>query len=149
MFEHDTTGVTESGDFKPIPAGTYVFRIGEKKVTETRNGDPLVRVELIVNEGRFEGKKVFHQVAFLPKMNDGAGIAKRWLHAIGEEYEGKITVNPSGWSGTVKCDVKIEEYTKRDGSIAKTNRISVVHLPDAESIYEPTEPNTETDDVGF
>jgi hypothetical protein len=129
MFDHNTTGVQESGDFTPIPAGTYTFRIGDKEVQKSQGGYHQVIVWLIVNEGEHEGRRVRHMVTFLPQDNPGAGIAKRWLHAIGEEYEGKITVNPAVWSGVIKCDVKIEQFTKKDGTPGKSNKVTAVHLP--------------------
>jgi len=134
MFNHDFTGVQESGDFSPIPEGTYAFNIGEKETFKTRNGDNCVKVELIVSEGEYSGKKVFHYVTFLPADNAGAGISKRWLHAIGEEHVGKVTINPSEWQGIVTCDVAIEEYTKKDGTQGKSNKVKQVHLPDANDI---------------
>lgn len=150
MFDHDTTGVQESGEFKPMPEGTYTFRIGEKSTQQTRNGDPCVKVELIVHEGEYKGRKVFHFVSFLPKKNDGAGICKRWLHAIGEPYEGKITVNPQNWGGLVTCDVFIDEYEKRDGSKGYSNKISTVHLPDLRTqVTSKSVKDTSTDDIPF
>lgn len=139
MFKHNTTGVNESGDFSPIPEGTYTFRIKKTEIRESSKGDKQVNITLVVSEGKYEGRKVFYLITFLPPDSDGAGIAKRWLHAIGEEYEGEITVNPSQWSGPVKADVKIEEYKKRDGSIGRSNKIIAVHLPE----------NLENENVGF
>jgi len=129
MFNHDTTGVQESGDFTPIPEGTYTFKLGERDEIVSQKGYHQVKIELIVAEGDYKGKKVTHYITFLPKDNAGAGIAMRWLHAIGEEYEGKFTVDPTQWSGTVTCDVKIEQFTKKDGTIGKSNKIIAVHLP--------------------
>lgn len=125
MFDHNTTGVTESGAFEPIPEGTYAFEITKTEIRKSRNGDNQVNVTLTVCEGEYEGRKVFYLLTFLPPNRDGAGIVKRWLHAIGEEYEGRITVNPQQWGGTVTCDVKIDEYQGR-----KSNKITAVHLPE-------------------
>jgi hypothetical protein len=124
MFEHDTTGVNESGDFTPIPEGTYTLRIDKiEGIKQSQKGYPQVVVWLVVDEGEYSGRRIRHMVTFIPRNKDGAGIAKRWLHAIGEEYEGKFMVNPRAWGGTVKCDVIIDDS-------GKYNNISAVHLPD-------------------
>lgn len=130
MFNHDTTGVQESGEFTPIPAGRYDLRIEKTELKQSAKGFNQVNVTLTVEEGEYKGRKVWHLVTFLPPNNEGAGMAKHWLHCIGEEYEGKITVNPEQWGGVISCDVKIDDYTKKDGTPGKSNKITNIYLPE-------------------
>jgi len=109
MFPYNTEGISEGG-FEPLPEGRYRLRIIKTEEKESKNGDPLVNVTLEVTEGKYENRKLFHNVTFMSKEKKGAGIAKRWLHCINEPYEGEIDVNPKNWDCVLFADVIIEEY---------------------------------------
>ena len=135
-FPYDTTGVKEAGNFPPIPDDEYLFRIVETIVGKTVSGaDILVKVTLVVKDGEYAGRKVWHQVCFKPPQEAGAGFAKHWLHAIGEPYEGKISVDPDNWIGkVVRATTKIEEYNNK-----KNNKVDDVLLPNSypENLPQP------------
>lgn len=124
-FNHDFTGVHEAGVYSPFPKGNYLLRIKDAQEKNTKNGDAMVRMTLKVEEGEHAGRLMWHSVSFLPTMTDGkptpgAGFAKRWLHVIGEPYEGRITVRPESWVGKLfQAQVGIEPYTSNGQSREK------------------------------
>lgn len=127
-FNYDTTGVKEKGAFDPVPEADYFLKIGKKEVKKSGTGHPMVNVELTVSEGEFVGRKMWHNVTFMPKDMKGAGMAKHWLHAIGQPYEGKITVEPMDWEGVIKAKVGIEEYKGKN-----QNTLKEIYIPEGES----------------
>ncbi len=127
MFEYDTTDINERGAFVPIPTGDYVLRITKTEEKQTKNKDPLVVVEFTVDEGDYAGHKIWHNVPFLPKQSAGAGISKHFLHMIGEEYEGKIMVNPDHWiDKIVHANVGIDNYTALNGQEKQKNTVNAL-----------------------
>ena len=146
MFKYDSTGVKESGDFSPMPEGEYLLRIKGTEEKINKNGDPMVNVTLVVEEGEYKGRKIWHNVSFPKKDSPGAGMAKHWLHAIGQPYEGKVNVDPSEWAGVIRCDIKVGEYNGK-----KKNEISNVHLPEDDGSEGDNSPATEKseDEVPF
>lgn len=139
-FNYDTSGVKETGDFSPIPKGTYMVRIGKKELKKTAKGYPMVSVTLTVEDGEHAGRKLWNNVVFPPKDQPGAGMAKHWLHAIGQPFEGEVTVDPEEWAGLVKVDVEVGEYNGKP-----KNEIKNIHIPD-ENANGST---AEGEDVGF
>lgn len=149
MIDYDATGIqVEDKQFtkKLMPKGTYEFEIiqfaskaGKEYPCEgvTKNGDP--KVDLLVQvttPGEFEGERLFHSVAFMPKDKPGAGMAVHFLKTIGMPWEGKITIDPSQWVGQAfKGYVVEDEYQGR-----KSNKIKGV---------EPILPNLPGSDLPF
>ena len=108
-YESDTNDMR--GGFSLVPVGIYTLII--VKVTEktSKNGDPLVNAECEIDDaGPYLGKKIWHNVTFIPKGGKGAGMAVHFLKSIGEPFEGEIDVNPSNWIGKrFLAKLKIEE----------------------------------------
>ena len=150
MFRYDTTGITEAGNFAPAPDGDYLFRIKKAEEKKTKAGDNSANVELSIHGGPYAGKKVWHQVAFIPKDRPGGGIAKHWLHAIGEPYEGMVDIDLNRWAGKlIKAAIITEEYSGKNGK-TKKNVIKTVYLPDDTPMTEATTAPTEQKaGVGF
>lgn len=143
-FNYDTTGVQESGDFTPIPKGEYVLRIKKTDEKKNKNGDPMVGVQLIVEEGDYKGRSIWHNVSFPEKGAKGSGMAKHWLHAIGQPYEGKVKVDPKEWHGLIRCEVIETEYNGKP-----KNEISQVHLPEEQQAEEAVAGGEEAEEVPF
>ncbi len=113
-FDHDATGVTMGTKFAPVPIGIYTLAITKAEEKVTKKGLPMVAVECEIDDaGPFLGRKVWHNVTFIPANNPGDGMCLEFLKNIGEPYEGKITVNPENWIGrTFKCKLKVEKDLK-------------------------------------
>lgn len=125
MFKHDYTGVKEFGEgFDPIPEGDYNFLINKVKEQKTKNGDNMVAITLDVADGPNAGRKVFHNVVFLPKDHKAAGMSKHFLHVIGQPYEGMVAVNSDNWlDAPFRAHVKIVEYNGK-----QKNEVDEVYL---------------------
>lgn len=134
-FDYDATGIDMDQQFsnKLLPKGTYDFEIIEF-VSKAGKQYPLEgytkennypKVDLLVEvttPGEFEGERLFHSVTFIPKGKPGEGMALHFLKAIGQPYEGKLTVDASQWVGGEFVGYVIEdEYQGK-----KRNKISQV-----------------------
>jgi hypothetical protein len=142
-------GVEESGIMKPMPDGDYVFKIGKCEAKTSENGNATVKVELIVNEGQYEGRRINHYVTFPSSekdLKDWGGISMHWLHCIGEPYQGNIEVNTDNWKGLVTCFVSSKKAD--DGNTY--NEIKYVKLPDIKTtIINEKNKQDNPDDVPF
>ena len=127
MFKQNYKGVSERMEFTPIPEGDYSFEIVKADEKKSHAGDPLVNVTAKVAEGQFMGRLVFHNVTFLPREHQAAGMSKRFLHAIGCPYEGdEVEVDPATWPKSMfKAHVKIVEYKGKP-----KNEIDEVYAPE-------------------
>lgn len=124
MFKVDFSGVEESGDFSPAPAGTYTLKVLEIEEGKSQRGHNMVNVTLAIVGGSFDGKKVFHKVTFIPKGEPGAGFSKHWLKVIGQPYEGEVTVSPLRWRGArLEADLSVEDYENKEGVTKKKNKL--------------------------
>ena len=114
-FEYDSTGVEvrSPGSFDPLPENFYDLQITDHKEQLTRNGDQMVNATAeVVDSLEFNGRKLWHNVVFLPKDHKAAGIAIHFLKTIGEPWEGKFSVDPNHWIGKrFRGKVGIEQYT--------------------------------------
>lgn len=121
-FDFDGRGIiVEDKQFvkKLMPKGNYDYEIVEfvskagdsyPKEGKTKNGDPKVDfLAQVITPGEFEGERVFHSVAFLPKDKNGAGMAIHFLKTIGQPWEGKFKVDPQAWIGE-----RFRGYTVQD-----------------------------------
>lgn len=128
MFTHDAAAPTEGGGSTLLPAGTYDFVITKVDEKKTQAGFPMINVTCEVkNNNEFNGAKVFHNVSFLPKDKPGSGMSTHFLKCINQAWEGAITVEPNDWVGEeFKAKISPREYTKKDGTTAKTNNITEV-----------------------
>ena len=115
--------VKESGMFELLPENDYAVEIARARATDnngelqvTKNGDPMVSVMLEVIEGEYKGRTVWTNIIIfnISDPNDppkGAGIAKHFLHVIGEPYEGDFVWDSDNWIGKqLKVTVKEGEY---------------------------------------
>lgn len=98
----------EQEDYQLLPDGQYMFEIsevqdktpnGEDKVSS--NGDPMPNICLrCIEEGEYENSKVWDNI-LIPDEDSPAykiiGRTKRFLHAIGEPYQGNFDVDTDDW----------------------------------------------------
>lgn len=141
-FDYDGTGIVveDKQTYKLMPKGNYDYEIVEfvsksgdeyPKEGKTKNGDPKVDfLAEVITPGEWQGARVFHSVAFLPKEKEGAGMAIHFLKTINQPWEGKFTVDPQAWIGERFRGYTVEdEYNGR-----KSNKIKGI-----EKITLPTE----------
>lgn len=124
-FVHDAAEPTSGGGTRLLPAGKYELVITKIEEKKSKNNDPMVNVTCEVkNNEEFNGKKVFHNVTFLPKDKPGAGMSTHFLKTINQPWEGAVEVNPESWVGeSFMAKISTREYDKKDGTKGKTNNI--------------------------
>ena len=113
-FEYDATGVSMDTKFDLLPLGDYELMIDTVKPSLSKSGHPMVSVKFkVVDDGQFAGRKVFHNVVFIPAKDEngeprkGAGIALFFLKCIGEPHEPtKLKIDPYQWVGK-SCKARI------------------------------------------
>jgi hypothetical protein len=101
----------------PFPAGDYFLTCIDVQDTDkndeilrSRNGDQMVCLELIVSEGEYEGRHLWHYITFMSPESKGYGIALHALHAFGLPYEdGLVEFDTQDFKDrTVKVKVGIQ-----------------------------------------
>lgn len=110
QFEVSYPSTEENGGnskFTPVPEGLYAVEVGDVRFKQHKRG-PLFGLRLNIIEGENKGRIVWTNIIFLPyytdatkkKVTPGAGIARNFLKAIGQQYKGeKLKVNPQAWLG--------------------------------------------------
>lgn len=75
----------QQSEFQPMPAGQYMGKISnpdDVQLTESSNGNPMIKVQWTVTEGEYEGRKLFDNVPLTAK----AGFkVKQYAEVIGLE----------------------------------------------------------------
>jgi len=135
-FTQDFTNVDEVEDRTPVPQGVYILKVVNVKLGNSREkGFPMPTVDFVIEGGQFANRKIlYHNVVFLPPSQKGAGIAKRFLKALGLPHEGVVQVNPLKWLGLrLKARVFIEDRPYKNNSIRvnTVNNLQVWHVDDA------------------
>lgn len=109
-------GIPEQTDYPTMPDGEYMFEIQEKKDTYSEAGDVMIKIILrCMEEGEHEGIKVRDNI-MIPEpespIHKIIGRTKRFLHAIGEPYQGtSFEVDTDNWvNKTVMAKIKLVEY---------------------------------------
>lgn len=130
VFPYDATGIVlkDYSGFEPLPENSYDFQIIDGKEKLTKNGDQMVNVTLeVVDSLEFNGRKVWHNIVFLPKEHKASGIAIHFLKTIGEPWEGKFEVDTDRWIGRrIRAKVGIESYVDKEGKTKKKNSVVFV-----------------------
>jgi hypothetical protein len=120
----------EQEGYKLLPDGTYMFEISEKEDSESKNGDPMIKIVLrCIEEGDYEGSLVWDNI-LIPDVDSPSskiiGRTKRFLHAIGEPFQGDFDVDTDNWiNKIVEAKISIGEF---DGK--KKNNVDRYNLLD-------------------
>lgn len=131
-FPHDAAEPTTGGGGVLLPEGTYELSVVEVKEGKSKAGDPMVNVTCeVINNPEFNGARVFHNVTFLSKEKQGAGMSSHFLKCINQPYEGQIDVDPQAWKGEkFKANINHRDYEKKDGTKVTTNNIKGIEATD-------------------
>jgi hypothetical protein len=95
----------------------YDFEIIEKVDKLTKNNDPMVSIKLLCQTDPYQNRTVFDNI-IIPREGSPAakimGRTKRFLHCLGEPYEGNnIEWNSDNWGyRTVKAQISSEPSIK-------------------------------------
>jgi hypothetical protein len=129
------------------PDGDYNLKIVNASEGLTGNGDPKVTVDYeIIDEGANRGLPIsYHTVVFFKdKSSKGAGIAIKFLKAIGMPHEGNFDWDERNWIGRrLKAMIVMETQTQGKNIGKKFPKIAWVNPPD-----QPN-PAFSTEDVPF
>lgn len=126
---YDATGIDPTQkSFELLPDGKYTLRIAKAEETESKNRHLMAKLECeVINNQDFNGRKVFHNVTFVPKTEKGAGMAIHFLKTIGQPWEGQIDIDIPAWEGaTFQAKLGRASYTNKAGQLVHKNEIKAV-----------------------
>lgn len=126
MIHYNATGMKESGGFTPALPGEYTMRIVNTTEKTTKQGWDMVNCECEIADGEYAGKKVWHNVVFIPKGNKGEGMALHFLHAIGQPYEGEFDTEPLEW---IEKTFKAKLIIEKDLQGVERNKVQFIIIP--------------------
>ncbi len=100
----------EKKSWDPLPEGLYKVQVGDVRFKQHARG-PMFGLRFnVIDEGEHQNRVVWGNIIFLPyyadaekkKITPGAGIARSFLKAIGQEYKGEnLKVSPGAWKDAV------------------------------------------------
>lgn len=109
----------QNEQYKPAPRGIYTLQIsdysdGEVTKTGKHPGTPMTKLICeICDEGEHFGKKVWHNVVWVPPGRAGHGLAVHFLHAVGLPYDGEFEFDESELQGRrFRALVGVKTYDK-------------------------------------
>lgn len=110
-----------------LPAGKYMFEISETKDKMSSNNDEMVNVTFSCIEENYYGSLVWDNILF-PRPGSKAekiiGRTKRFLHCLGEPYQGDFLINTDNWQRkTIEIQVSVGEYEDSNGNKKPKNNV--------------------------
>ncbi len=142
------------GNFSPAPRGIYTLQVadhsdGERTQGGKNPGTPITKITCeIADEGEHFGKKVWHNVVWIPrgngeKANAGHGMAVHFLHAVGLPFDGKFKLSESDFQGrTFRALLGITTYDKVFNGRTYTNEKNFI-----EELYTKKHPEPANDEL--
>lgn len=111
-----------NGDLISVPAGTYLCSIAEVRERETRAGDPLWGLRLVVAEGEYAGRTAaWDNLAFSPR---GLNRVKLVFSALDLPSNGEVEIGPDDLvTRQALVEVRAAEYFAADGSAIRRNEV--------------------------
>ena len=150
--EDATVGGGGGGNFEPAPRGFYTLQIADysqnqRTVGGKYPGTPITKfVCEIADEGEHFGKKVWHNVTWIPrgkgeKPQGGHGMAVHFLHAVGMAANGdEFDFDEAEFQGkTFRVLLEVEPYDKVVNGRTFTNHKNAVREIYSENHPEPAE----------
>ena len=110
--------VRESG---PLPAGTYLCRLDDVEVDETRHGDEMWKLRFEVVAGPHERRCIWDNMVF---SNTAMPRAKLICGCLGLDVTDTLDVTPETLLGrTCQVMVDIEDYEDQNGNPRRRNSV--------------------------
>jgi hypothetical protein len=99
-----------AGGTGPFPEGEYTLAVTGVEDKETQTGRNMVKMELTVETGSQKGRKMWHNLTFIPEGDKGHGFTVRALHALGLKFDGNLDFDTQEFVGRAfKANVGIED----------------------------------------
>lgn len=102
--------------FKPVPAGEYLVEVANVEVTESKSGDPMLKVQYKIAEGEYAGRTVFDNIMLDYHNKDTReqvmAYAQRDLEVLlGQEMTGKQNLSTEDLVGAQATAVVTQTVT--------------------------------------
>ena len=115
-FKFKANGSAEAGNFEPVPDGEYILGVHKVELVETKSGKPMLKLELLIDEGPYMGRKVWTNIVFNPEGEAGHGLTVQALKAFGFEYDGDLEIDTEDWlHRTAYAKLTSEPYEDKNG----------------------------------
>ena len=154
-IERNYDDIPEQEDVPLMPNGDYMFEISEVADGYSNGGDPMPNICLrCIEDGEYEGRKVWDNIV-IPEPDSAAckiiGRTKRFLHAIGEPYQGDFDVDTEDWlNKTVEVRVGTDEYKGKKKNIVSRYLISEKQQDNSpKPVMQKRAAKVEQDDLPF
>jgi len=113
----DFTNVNEQGVAPMIPKGQYQAEILSKKDNTSKNGDPMIAIQISIIGGKYDNQWLWDNIV-IPRVGSPAfkiaSRTKHFLHCIGEPFEGEFLWDSDRWIGrklSIMVDIELpNEY---------------------------------------
>lgn len=127
----DTEEVPDGSDFDVIPPGQYLVEVEKTEKTKSKKGDKMLKLQLNILEGEFEGRKLFDQIMLTHAESPKAALIglqrlKMLKVAVGNPT---TTVEHDLWMVPIIAKVKIQK--DKSGEYGDKNAITA---------YKPVDP---------
>ena len=134
-FTHEFAPESD-GNYPLLPTGEYELQITDTEERKTNAGDPMINCECeVINNPEYNGRKVFHNVSFLPKDKPGAGMSTHFMKSINQPWQGNVEVDCEKWIGEkFRAKIGSREYTRKDGKKMTVNDIQGIEAMEAETL---------------
>lgn len=118
----DFENTDQISDFITVPAGTYLCRIVEVRERQSRAGNTMWGIRLVVTEGEFTGRMAaWDNLVF---SNRGLIRVKSILAALGLPSDGKVDLSPEDlMHKQAFVEVRPAEYHSPEGVMTRRNEI--------------------------
>lgn len=146
-LDWDSTITEDGNSFVLFEPGEYEFTVEKFERARSQSGNNMAKLTLKVKDGNRK-TSIIDNIVLTQNME---WKLSSFFGSLGLKKKGEpLKMN---WDSVLtksgRCSVKIEEYTKRDGSAGQTNRIdSYIYLEDVEK-SEPKQTSFGEEKVGF
>ena len=143
----------EQEGFSILPDGTYMFEIAEKEDTYSSKGDVMINITLRCIEEDRSGALVWDRILIpLPESpsHKVIGRTKRFLHSIGEPYQGNFDVDTDNWVGkTIEAKISKGEWNGRPKNVIDKYNLQAGNKDVNTSNSQPKSNKQEEPDLPF
>lgn len=112
----------EAPDFDEVPDGKYQATINKAQLTTSRNGNPMIKWDLIVISGKYEGRHIFKNAVIT---RASMPFIKGDLTKVGLQL-GKISELPNHLPDLLDKKVEVTVRTKGEFTNVYFNRLLLV-----------------------
>lgn len=112
----------EAPDFEEVPDGKYQVTVSKAQLTESSQGDPMIKWDLVIISGAHEGRHIFKNAVISQK---SLPYVKGDLTKLGLQL-GKISELPGRLSEVLDKKLEVTVRTKGDYCNCYFNRLLVI-----------------------